>query len=215
MKIIDIILSTAFFPPIEYFALIAKADNITIEAFENFQKQTFRNRCQIYSPHGKFDLIVPVMKNSGNKILISQLYSSMDWNWQVLHQRAIESAYNSSPFFLYYKDDLFKYIKKGSLNIFDINLLLIREICKLINLKKEILLTHSYHHAYERGDFRNNISPKNKVSKKYDMIFPQYTQVFMDKHSFISNLSIIDLLFNLGPETKDYLEGIQIISVET
>jgi hypothetical protein len=107
----SILLATAYLPPVQYFMAIVNADDVYIEKHETYHKQTFRNRCEIYTANGKLPLTIPVIKVNGNHTRIDEITISDQYKWQILHWRAIKIAYSNSPFFLYYKDDLSVFFK--------------------------------------------------------------------------------------------------------
>ncbi len=197
-----LILSTAYLAPIEYFAHIQKAAEVFMETNENYTKQTYRNRCEIYSANGILSLVIPIEKSPEIKQNIKDVRISYIENWQKNHWRAIESAYNSSPFFLYYKDDIYPFFEKRFTFLFDFNQELLNTIFELIEVEKEIQPTLKFVRNYDDAlDLRYKISPKIRKSN-----LPEYYQVFKLTHGFISNLSIIDLLFNEGSNTQTYLD---------
>ncbi len=204
-----VILPVAYLPSIKYFALLNKYELVYIEKHETYPRQTHRNRCVIYSANGKLNLSIPVSKPSGRHTKTKDVEICYDENWQTTHWRAIESAYNSSPFFLYYKDDLYTFFSgKKTKNLLEYNINLINLLIRLINMKCKILYTDSFIKTYNSNhDYRNIFSGKEKYDR-FD--FPDYPQVFSYKYGFIPNLSIIDLLFNMGAETKNYLSRIKV-----
>jgi hypothetical protein len=196
--------STAYFPPILQYAWFFKAKKIQIEQFESFTKQSFRNRCQILTANGMQSLSLPVIRPDGAKTLTKDVLVSYDTNWQQLHWRAIKTAYNSSPFLLYYQDDLEVFFSKKYRFLLDLN----EAIFDLINdlmewdLKYERSQTFVFpNETNDLEDKRYLLSPKKEISG----VLPTYIQVFSDQYPFIQNLSILDLLFNLGPEAEAYL----------
>jgi len=201
-----ILLSTAYLPPIEYMALFLKYENIIIEKEETYPKQTYRNRCRIMSANGILNLPIPVNKTNGNNTKINEITINDTDLWYNNHWRAISSAYSGSPFFLYYKDDFIKFYSGKYQNLLEFNTELTNLLLSLIGIKCNISYSSSFIAPNTMSnDFRFAINPK-KENNSYT--FKKYIQVFSNKYEFIPNLSIIDLLFNLGPETKDYLEGI-------
>ncbi len=202
----NIILSTAYLAPIQYFTKFVEYDKVIIEAHENFIKQTYRNRCKIYAANGELSLSIPVKKNAP-KTKIKELQIDYDTNWRKLHWKSIESAYNSSPFFEYYIDDFSPFYTKKFKYLFDFNTELLKMILENIDISTNIDFTETFfNNEYEMDDFREQIHPKNRdVDKNFKII--EYTQVFQSKHSFIPNLSIVDLLFNEGPNSSIVLGG--------
>ncbi len=203
-----ILLSTAYFAPIQYYSEFLKAEIVYIEQFENFVKQTYRNRCVILGGNGPIQLIVPVVKGRGPKILIKDLKISYDTNWQRNHWRTIFSAYSSSPFFEYYKDDIHPFFETKQRFLFDFNMKIHETICELLEIENIAVLTGDFEKVPEgTANFRESISPKNKTKTDNHFQPVKYTQVFSDKLGFIPNLSILDLLFNEGPKSYSVLEG--------
>ncbi len=202
----EIILSLLYLPPIEYFAWILNADSYKLELHENYFKQTYRNRCHIYTANGLLALSIPVHKTTGNHTLISDIEISYMDNWQINHWRAIESAYNKSPFFLYYQDDLKKFYTKTWKYLYEFNTALTECLLKKLKLNSIVNFTESFVPIIDiEKDLRYCIHPKEESKH---IVFPKYYQVFESKHNFIPNLSIIDLLFNEGPESLQYLQSI-------
>ncbi len=200
-----VLISTAYLPPVHYFAIMAKADEVLIEQHETYPRQTYRNRCEIYSANGKIPLIIPVHKPGGNHTMTKDVLVSNHEKWQLLHWRAIKTAYANSPFFLYYKDELEHFFTENVNSLMDFNLRLTQEILDLIGLKVKISYTCEFVMKPENAlDYRWIITPKKPFNE-----FPakEYYQSFNEKHGFIPNLSIIDLLFNLGTEAEEYLMG--------
>jgi hypothetical protein len=196
------VFSTAYLPPVEYFHHLNKYQTIQLEIFENYIKQTYRNRCCIYSANGKLTLSVPVKKIDGNYTKVKDIEIDYSQPWQKLHWRAIESAYNSSPFFLYYRDDLEPYYKKKFKFLIELNTEMLVMLCNQIKIKTDILFSEKYVESSSNIiDLRNSFSPK----KQSGMTQKKYKQVFDDKFGFIPNLSIIDLLFNEGKFSSELL----------
>lgn len=201
-----IILSTAYFPNIQYTSKLISGQEVFIEAFENFQKQSYRNRCEILSANGKLSLFVPVEKGKDQKTSIKDVRIDYQTEWQKQHLKSIESAYSSSPFYEYIIDDfLFVYNQKEKY-LFDLNLKILEQIKDYLQIDKEILLTIDYNEDRGENDYRNIIHPKSKMQKQDDSFTSKpYYQTFGDKFDFIPNLSIIDLLFNEGPRAKEII----------
>ncbi|HDO27914.1 MAG TPA: hypothetical protein ENH02_07335 [Bacteroidetes bacterium] len=201
-----ILLSIAYLPTAEYFYYLMKADTIYIEQFETYPKQTYRNRCIIYSEKGEMPLIIPVTKPDGNHTKIKDVLILNREKWYLNHWRAIEAAYLASPYFLYYRDELELFYTGQHENLFRFNLKLLNTLFKLTGINPNIKLTRNFvKKPRELYDLRYAITPKKTATLNH---FPEYIQVFSDRHGFIPNLSIIDALFNLGPDTMDYLERV-------
>jgi hypothetical protein len=201
-----ILLSTAYLPPVEYFAYLLHYQEIRIETQETYPKQTFRNRAEIYTEKGKMALSIPVTKPEGNHTKTFDIKINNNERWQLNHWRAIEAAYIASPFYLYYKDEIMPFFKNSQKELLELNSRLTKVICNLIGIETELHFTDHFEKNPENIlDLRFDIHPKKPSTIEH---FPNYDQVFADRYGFIPNLSIIDLLFNLGPETKSYLEEI-------
>jgi hypothetical protein len=199
---VDILVSTAYLPPVEYISLVSQADNILIESEENYLKQTYRNRCYILSAHGPQLLTIPVHLGGSHKTCIKEIRIDYSKRWQQVHSRAMIASYNSTPYFEFYFENIEKLILKNHRFILDLNNELLEEILKILHLKKAISYTTEFVPAgYNEFDFRYKISPK----KKSYHVAKEYFQVFQKSYGFIPGLSIIDLIFNMGPGATDYL----------
>ena len=198
------ILSTAYFPNIEYISKFLLHDKIIIEANENYIKKTFRNRCNILSANGIITLSVPVIQNKNEKTLMKNTHISYAENWQKEHLTALESAYNSSPFFEFYIDDFKHFFTKKYENLFNFNAEILELILQIIGVKKQTKLTSEFIEIENNySDFRFSISKTRNPN--FDK---KYVQVFAEKFNFVPNLSILDVIFNLGPESILYLKSI-------
>ncbi len=203
-----ILLSTAYFPNIEYCSKLISNQTIFIEQHEHFIKQTYRNRAVILAANGPVPIIVPVVKGRGPKIKIKDLQISYDENWQRNHWRTIFSAYNSSPFFEFYADDFEPFFQKKHQFLLDLNMDILKTIFDLLEIDPELFLTGNFEKVPENTlNFREKIHPKIRFSDKSNCKSIEYTQVFSDKLGFASNLSILDLLFNTGPQAYSIIEN--------
>jgi hypothetical protein len=202
-----VLLSMAYLPPIVWFAIAARHE-VWLEAHETYPKQTFRNRCEIYAEKGRMALSIPVNRPQGNRTQVGEVQIFNDEKWYLRHWRAVQSAYEASPYFLYYKDDLADFYCGRHTNLFDFNWQLIQILAKLLEIDLHLKKTKNFQHEPENGlDFREMIHPKKNLE---GFSFPAYIQVFSDRHGFIPNLSILDLLFNMGPESKTYLKQVRL-----
>ena len=203
------VLSTAYFPPIEYFALMAKCSIVYLEACENYQKQSYRNRFCFYADNGRQALNFPVVHENGTFSLpITKIKVDYSTPWVVRTERAITSAYSSSAFFEYYKDELFAILDSHPETLWDLNFQLIQFFVRKIGLAVEIRQTESSSvPGTIEDDYREIIHPKrtNTIMEDLGAARPYY-QVFADRHGFIPGLSVMDLLFNEGPESICYLK---------
>jgi WbqC-like protein family. len=193
-------LTTAYLAPVQYYTKLASFDEIRIETEENYQKQSYRNRCLIASANGIQALTVPVEKPETQKSPTRDIRVSNHGNWRHLHWNALVSAYNMSPFFEYYADDFRPFYEKKYTFLVDYNDALQSAICILTDINPAIKHTTKYEPLVE-NDFRNVINPRHPLADK-TFIAKNYYQVFKEKHGFLPNLSIVDLLFNMGPESK-------------
>lgn len=195
------VLTTAYFPPIEYFAILAKYSLVYIEAHENYQKQSYRNRCHFYADNGMQSLNVPVVHENGTFSLpIRDIKVDYSTPWMLRTKRAIESAYSSSPFFEYYRDELFAILDRKPEKLWDLNASIMDFFIKKIGLRTEMVPTEEFLIETDE-DLRFAIHPK----KASQYIAKPYYQVFSDRNGFLGNLSVMDLLFNEGPESICYL----------
>jgi len=196
------LLPTAYLAPVKYYAILLQAKNCSIEHHEHFIKQSIRNRCEIYGANGELRLTIPKERKGSSKTIISEIKISYKDDWQKLHWNAIKSAYNSSPFFEYYSNELEVFYQEKESNLIIFNNKLQEVILDLLQEENNSTPTVEYLHSGNFTDLRNHDFTLEDPEK--------YNQVFMEKHGFIPNLSILDLLFNLGPESLDYLHNLDI-----
>lgn len=198
----SIYLSTAYLAPIEYYSKLLKGD-VFIETHENYIKQTYRNRCTILSANGPMVLSIPIESSGGKKCPIKDVRIADHGNWRHLHWNALISAYNSTPFFEYFQDDFRPFYEKEYKYLFDFNEELRHVICQLIDIEVSTLnYTTKFQLEVEGEDYRSKISSKVNI-KLSDPDFESipYYQVFDQRFGFTENLSILDLLFNMGNES--------------
>jgi hypothetical protein len=197
------VLPMFYLPPVEYFAkLNIYRANILIEKEEHFPKQTYRNRANVYTPDGVLGLTVPVTKGSRNHTKVKDIKISYDFNWQRLHWLSLQACYRRSAYFEYYEDELTPFYEKKFDYLFDYNEQLLQFVLKAMKMKVDFKYTDSYEPNYpELLDYRESINPKRET----DFNQKPYFQVFEDRKGFIKNLSIVDLLFNQGPHSINYL----------
>lgn len=199
----NILLHPTYFPSVAHFVALLKADKITFEVEDNFQKQTNRNRAYIYSPNGKQLLNIPV-KHSGEIPHRKYKEIRIDYseNWQKIHFKSLEMAYRSSPFFEYFEDDLLPLFQKKYNFLIDYNFKIFEILQSCLGINLSFNKTSEYHkEPCNSIDFRYLAD-----GKKVAFEFEPYTQVFGEKHGFISNLSILDLLFSEGRYALEYLK---------
>ncbi|MFA6924608.1 MAG: WbqC family protein [Bacteroidales bacterium] len=201
---IQAIFPTAFLPPVQYFRLMAKHQTIFIEKHETFPKQTIRNRYYIYTSNGMLLLSVP-LKERKNNSQTKDIKISYDTNWIKTHLKTIESAYNNSPFYEFYSDKLISIYSLKQPFLLDFNNTLVNWLTGILEIQVEIKHTDLFEKKYanETADYRNSFNPKDKTFFSLKNISDKnYKQVFDEKYDFIPNLSIIDLIFNVGPDAK-------------
>ena len=214
---LKVIISTAYLPPIDYFRVIKRFPEWEIEQFENYQKQSYRSRCHIYSANGLLPLIIPVDRSFSLSLPVREIRIDNSKPWQKQHWRAIVSAYNSTPYFEYFKDELEPFYTKRFTFLFDFNTELLRQLMDMLGIRQEIKFTSGFLHEYGGNsdplcyDFRNSIHPKRILSQNQKELIStsaghsghnSYHQLFSEKFGFIDGLSIIDLIFNEGVRIK-------------
>lgn len=220
-----LLLETAFMPPVSYFAAIAEEFTLSygrvvslvparlrLEACENYQKQSYRNRCRIYAAGGVESLTLPVVHEGGTSSLpIREIRVDWSRDWLPRMERAIVSAYESSPYFEYYRDSLFDILESRPEKLFDLNIRLIHYFLGKIGISADIDFSTEYERPGETApgirDLRGIIHPKRPSILQTEK---PYWQVFAAKYGFKSDLSVMDLLFNEGPDSISYLKNFKI-----
>ena len=190
----------AYLPNIHYMAWVVSQIEIVMVTNKPYQKQTFRNRSEIYGANGKLKLTIPIVHSKEKERQIDEtVVIHYENSWQQKHWKSLENAYRSSPFFEFYEDDLYPFYHQKFEKLMDYNIELIKMVLHLLNSKVKLLFNEE-----TDDDFDDLIIAKHGLKKKT----PLYQQVFQFKHGFISNLSILDLLFNLGPQSLEYLKKV-------
>ena len=199
----DVLLGHTYFPSIANFVLLVNSEKVWFEVCDNYEKQTYRNRAYIFGANGKQALSIPVNYTQKNRQLYKDVQISHVSPWQSIHQKSIESAYRSSPFFEYYEDDLETLFVKKAKFLLDYNIRCLEVILNCLQLSIDLESTSTFKKEPKHCiDYRGLIQVNSEVQS-----FENYTQVFSEKHGFINNLSILDLLFNEGPNTLNYLKS--------
>jgi hypothetical protein len=230
------LLSTTYFGPVQWYQKLYRSEEVVIEQWENFQKQTYRNRCLIATTQGILALTVPVERNSQLSTLNSQLIKNVrisdHGNWRHLHWNAIISAYGESPFFEYYQDDIRPFFEKKWEFLLDFNEAIREKMCELLDIQPKVnyslefkdyslefkvdslemntqlaeksTINYKQSTINKEIDFREGIRPKHPQADP-DFEAKPYYQVYQQKHGFLPNLSVLDLLMNMGPEGIFYL----------
>jgi len=209
-----ILIHPAYFPSILSYALLATTDKTLFEVSDFFEKQTYRNRMYIQSANGKQLLSVQVKHtHSDGKQYYKDVLISNDFDWQKLHWRSLETAYRTSPYFEFYEDDIRPVFEKKHKYLIDLNLQTIEIVGNLLEIDLSYDLTKTYLKTYENvQDFRFLKNAKKQPALIQKM--PRYTQMFLDRHEFMPNLSILDLLFMEGPNSVSYLEQVKRLTQE-
>lgn len=199
------LLSTTYFGPVQWYQKLNRYDRILIERHDSFIKQTYRNRCVIATPNGPLALTVPTKPQTST----ADIQTSDHGNWRHVHWNALKSAYGESPFFEYYADDIKPFFEKRWDSLHDFNLDICHTVCRLIDIEPDISLTDHYITPEEAkkeniDDYRDVIRPKHPLP---DPSFEpkEYYQVYKQRHGFLPNMSILDLLFNMGNESVLWL----------
>lgn len=203
-----VLLSSLYLAPVQYYSKLFRAEKALIETDDNFQKQSYRNRCIIAAANGPLALSIPIEKPKEVKCKMKDIKIADHGNWQHFHWNAIISAYNSSPFFEYYRDDFSLFYEKKTTFLFDLNEQLRTLICNLLDIDIPTSYTTSFveQKPPNTTDFRDAIHPKRDWQEMdNNFIAKPYYQVFAEKRPFLENLSVIDLLFNMGNESRLYL----------
>ena len=193
--------TTAYFPSISYMARFLKEDAPVIEMWETYHKQTYRNRCRVMTANGVESLSVPVVKVNGNHTMTKDIAISPIEPWQHIHSRCLESAYKASPYFDHYYDYLKPVFEGHFERLVDLNDAALQAVLKMLKVKIDIIHTTDYVREAE-NDLRETFNPKKLVDAS---LFPTYYQVFSEKFPFAPDLSVLDLVFNEGPEATEYL----------
>jgi hypothetical protein len=198
----NILTIPAYLAPIEHFAYMAHFPGVVFEQWAHYQKKTYRNRAVLLGANGPITLSVPVVKPTSIKMPDKDVRIAYDMPWQANHWRTIVSAYRSSPFFEYYADDLAPFYNKKEVFLIDLNVKLTQAIIEALGMGVEISLSNSYiETTTDYCDIKKLIEPSIGPQKNLSA----YRQVFSDRHGFVPNLSILDLLFCKGPEAVELL----------
>lgn len=197
------LLHPTYFPNIAHYVAILSAKDLVFEVCDNYQKQTYRNRCDIYGANGKLTLTIPVSYTQKNRQRYKDVTISTSENWQVQHLKSLDSAYRMSPFYEFYIDDVMPLFQTEFKYLLDINLKCFEILSECLEINTPFNISKTYAPSEnEANDFRHLVNAK----KNTPIHFEKYTQVFTEKHGFLSNLSILDLLFNEGPNAVNYLQ---------
>ena len=200
-----VLLPIFYLPPVSWFSVFLNEENeVDFEQFENFPKQTYRNRAAIYGANGKLALIIPI-KHTGKRE-IKDIEVSFAEDWQKLHWKSIKTAYQSTPYFEYYEDKLKKIYAEQIVSLKEFNLKALGIILDILKTEKKYELTNEYFKNPEAEDYREKFSAKSESTSEFE----EYYQSFSDKNGFIKDLSILDLICNIGPESLTYIKNIKL-----
>lgn len=203
----NILLHPTYFPNVAHFVSMIHAEDLLFEVYDNYQKQTYRNRTIIYGANGKLSLTVPVIYTQKNRQLYRDIKIFNDSKWQALHWKSLQSAYKTSPFFEFYEDDIAPLFHTKQEFLLDFNFKCLEVVFECLQLDLNYKTTSAF-----ETEPRNCLDYRYLVNarKEKEHQFEPYTQVFSNKHGYISNLSILDLLFNEGTNTVPYLQSQKI-----
>jgi hypothetical protein len=205
-----ILLPLSYLGPIQLYCRYYETGRIMIEQYDTYQKQTYRNRCDIYGANGKLSLSIPVVHEKGRRLKAKDVKIDYATDWRRLHWKGIESAYNSSPYFEYYMDSFEPYYRKEFRFLIDLCMQLNDEVLIILNrqVKPVPTLDYVFHDDLVNTlDLRESIHPKRSYENDAGFSVIRYNQVFSEVHGFIPNLSILDLIFNMGPESGKILSS--------
>jgi len=198
------ILHPTYFPNISHFKAIVNAENLVFEVEDNYQKQTYRNRTHIYGANGRLTLNVPVHHSHKNRTLYKDVKIANDIDWQLQHWKSLQSAYKTSPFFEFYEDEIAPLFHSSHKYLLEFNFKCLDLILDCMELELTFDVSKTYEKdIYNYSDFR----PLVNARKEIEILHEPYTQVFSNKHGYINNLSILDLLFNEGANTFQCLHS--------
>jgi hypothetical protein len=199
-----VILEAQYFPPLEYFSKIILFSNISIEAHEHYQKGSYRNRCHIATSQGVQALSVPLKKGKNAQMPIRDVAIAYDIDWQRQHWQSLKTAYGSAPFWEHYAPMLEPLFHKKNTYLFDFNIDILAFFLKILKINNSVTITFTDTYLTENTervlDLRNQISPKQSSSHAI-----KYAQVFEDKHGFLPNLSILDVILCCGNQALSTL----------
>lgn len=206
-----LLVNPSYFGPVDLYAFIAQADDFVFEKQDNYQKQTYRTRQYIYGANGKLLLNVPI-KHREKKTDKHQKYKDIRienaFKWQRLHWKSLEAAYRTSPYFEFYEDEFVHLFENKATFLMDFNLKCMEVVFECLGMDIDFKFTEKFELSTEVYNDQRNLTQSKRKQKAE---FEEYIQVFQSKYGFIPNLSILDLLFNKGPATSNYLESQKLL----
>jgi len=188
-------------PPAKLFALMQRSQEIIIDIHETYPKQTLRNRYHIGSPNDVRSLVVPVHKPNGHRTKTSEIEIDYSENWPLYHKKTLTTAYSKSPFFLYYADYIFTEFEKKHKHLTDLNAALLNIFNKWLNISALIKCSDDFIRIFEGHDLRTLCKNGSEWALQHT-----YYQPFDEIYGFRNSLSVLDILFNLGPEASEHLK---------
>mgnify|MGYP002712952993 CR=1 FL=1 len=199
-----VVLHPTYFPNIAHFVAFVKADKVIFEVCDNYQKQTYRNRAYVYGANGKLLMNIPVSYTQKNRQLYKDVKISYAEDWQAQHWKTLQSAYRTSPFFEFYQDAFKPLFEKRHTSLLEYNFQCLDAVLDCLQMELNFEKTETFEKT-----FTNDSDLRTLVNARKEPVFQfaSYFQVFADKHGFIANLSILDLLFNEGPNAIAYLKS--------
>lgn len=200
----NLLIHPTYLPNIAHFVAISQAETVTFEMADNYQKQTYRNRTHIYAANGSLVLNIPVVHSQKERQKYKNVQTYNEENWQRNHWRSLETGYRTSPFFEYYEDELVHLFERPVTSLLDFNLMCFQTICECMLLELDVNKTTIFEkESSQYTDLRYLAKARGQKSPDFE----SYTQVFGNKHGYINNLSVLDLLFNEGPNAVNYLQS--------
>lgn len=195
--------------PVQYFTKFLLHTNTVIEKHSNYNRQSYFNRCIILSANGPLSLSIPVITRNQPNPRYTDVIIDDTKRWNIVHWRAIESAYRNAPFFLYYADAFHNLYGKKIPNLWDWNLALLTITLNILEISSQIDFSESWENSLNNmTDYRNTMHPKPSHQRDDPSFRPvPYFQVFQDRFGFVSNLSVLDLIFNTGPDVPQILKA--------
>ena len=204
----SVVTTLFYFPSVSICAAMLQSNMCLLENHDHFQKGSFRNKCFIAGPNGKQLLSIPLEQGKHQQKPYREVRISYQQDWQINHWRSIKTAYGSAPFYDYYSDDIHQLITTKEPLLWNLNMRILDWLRGKLFDEKQIELTQSFIKNYDPiiSDLRENPSPRKSSENIIEL--PPYEQVFTDRHGFMNDLSILDLLFCMGPEARIYLGSI-------
>jgi hypothetical protein len=205
---LKIVIDPLYAPPVGWWAMVLKAEEVLIETRSWYRKGSYRNRCHIYGANGLLRLSVPLQHGKQQRSRIDEVCISYDHPWQKLHWESLCIAYRSSPYFEYYEEGLLPFYTEKKASLMDYNLALVAHISDLLSIQTRFATTDEYQDQYSRDwlDLRERFHPGATGAGRVAVEMMPYRQVFSPKLGFLADLSIYDLLFHKGPESLEYLK---------